>query len=242
MQTDVVAEVAVNKIPQAFFTGATIAGALAALLLAHWLLRIIFTNRKEGVEKKIYLYPLPIRIWHWTNAIMFMALLFTGVTGWLKLWNMKGALINAHIVLGSVYIFLWVFFIAYNMMGNGKNYIIRAGLVVGCIRQAGYYLIGVMIGDKEPFAPSADKKFNPLQQITYASVIYALIPLFILSGILQMIKPIHGLMMRTHIFIGAFAAALFVIVHLYMALSNNSLKSMIDGYERYKESNNNAPE
>jgi Ni,Fe-hydrogenase I cytochrome b subunit len=29
--------------------------------------------------KKIYLHPLPVRIWHWINAICFIILIITGL-------------------------------------------------------------------------------------------------------------------------------------------------------------------
>ncbi len=234
METTALAEnVVTNTIPQQFVVGATVTGVLAALLLAHWLLRVLFSKTTAGIERKIYLYPLPVRIWHWVNLAVFLALLFTGVGGWLKLWNMKGTLINAHIVLASVYLFLWIGFVAYNMLGNGKNYKIRPGILTRCVKQGWYYLAGVMRGAKEPFIPSEGDKFNPLQQVAYAFIIYILIPLFILSGMLQMIEPIHGLMIRTHIFVCTFTAVLFAITHIYMVLSNGSIKNMIDGYERY---------
>ena len=29
--------------------------------------------------KKIYLHPIPVRIWHWINAICFIILIITGL-------------------------------------------------------------------------------------------------------------------------------------------------------------------
>ncbi|MEK7196199.1 MAG: cytochrome b/b6 domain-containing protein, partial [Nitrospirota bacterium] len=29
--------------------------------------------------KKIYLHPLPVRVWHWINALSFLLLIVTGL-------------------------------------------------------------------------------------------------------------------------------------------------------------------
>ena len=29
--------------------------------------------------KKLYLHPLPVRIWHWINAVSFVVLIVTGL-------------------------------------------------------------------------------------------------------------------------------------------------------------------
>src|SRR4029078_12720364 len=37
------------------------------------------TRTKEKIVSKIYVNPLPVRIWHWTNAVLFIVLIVTGV-------------------------------------------------------------------------------------------------------------------------------------------------------------------
>ncbi len=51
------------------------------------------------------------------------------------------------------------------------------------ILQVKYYLFGVFKGEKPPFPENENRKFNPLQKVTYIAVMYVATPLVILSGI-----------------------------------------------------------
>ena len=65
---------------------------------------------------RIYVHPLPVRIWHWTNALGFVALILTGVQ--IRYVDLIGLLsfrdaVHLHNAIGFVLIanfFLWLLF------------------------------------------------------------------------------------------------------------------------------------
>ena len=63
--------------------------------------------------KKVYLHPLPVRIWHWVNAICFVILILTGLQirleGTIHFISFKTA-VKIHSWLGFILIanyFIW---------------------------------------------------------------------------------------------------------------------------------------
>ena len=36
--------------------------------------------------EKIYIHPLPVRIWHWVNALGFLVLIATGIRSGIWIW------------------------------------------------------------------------------------------------------------------------------------------------------------
>ena len=66
--------------------------------------------------QRIYVHPLPVRIWHWINALGFVALILTGVQirymDLISVMSFKTA-INVHNWIGFVLIanfFVWLLF------------------------------------------------------------------------------------------------------------------------------------
>ena len=66
--------------------------------------------------QKIYVHPLPVRIWHWTNAFGFILMIVTGLqiryVGEISLMSFKTAVVT-HNIAGFVLIanfFIWFLF------------------------------------------------------------------------------------------------------------------------------------
>ncbi|MGS9121301.1 thiosulfate reductase cytochrome B subunit, partial [Salmonella enterica subsp. enterica serovar Infantis] len=79
---------------------------------------------------------------------------------------------------------IWEVFVLINLTTcNGRHYLVNfSGLVKRCIRQTRFYLFGIMKGEAHPFAATEPNKFNPLQQLAYLEIMYALVPLLIING------------------------------------------------------------
>ena len=225
-----------------------LAAALLIMLALHGLLRLLISKTQSGGQwHKTYLYTLPVRIWHWLNALCFILLLVSGIAmhfsqGELVTWA------DLHNITGLTLCAVWVLFIAINLLGNGHHYVVKLnGLLGGLLRQTRYYLFGIFRGEAHPEHPSAQSKFNPLQQLGYVGVMYLMVPLLIVTGLLMLYPeytpeivfglPGKQLVAYSH-YLLASVSLLFLLVHLYLCTTGDSLsallKGMLDGYHRHK--------
>jgi thiosulfate reductase cytochrome b subunit len=199
--------------------------------------------------KRIYLHPLPLRIWHWVNALTVILLLMTGiqfrVAGIAALWphNPSFAL---HKWAGLAMTALWVFWLVYGLASGhlSRHYVIRRKDLGGIFGQMKYYLVSIFKGEQNPFRPSPEEKFNPLQKLAYGSVMVVLAPMMVLTGLLF----VNAFFMRDQLLswnavkvidalhvTGLYLFALFLVIHIYMATLGPTvfthIKAMIVGYE-----------
>jgi len=193
-----------------------------------------------------YLYPLPVRLWHGSNGALFVLLLGSGLTTHFALLPAGATawLVGFHIVCGFLLAIAWVCFIAINIAtGNGRHYVVQVtGLAARMALQTKFYFCGILRGEPHPFHPNATSKFNPLQQITYVGVVYALMPLLLLTGLLSYCPEWLGALagLRHWIFvlhqILAAAGLFFLCGHLYLCTTGRTptetFRTMIDGYHR----------
>ncbi|MCX5802752.1 MAG: cytochrome b/b6 domain-containing protein, partial [Proteobacteria bacterium] len=111
-----------------------------------------------------------------------------------------------------------------------------------------FYIFYMFRGMKNPFTPSIDEKFNPLQKLTYLSVMLVLMPVIIITGImfsdvlyfLNYIKIIGGLRVldAIHVVTG-YLFVVYLLVHIYMSTLGRRvfslIKTMFNGYEEEKD-------
>jgi thiosulfate reductase cytochrome b subunit len=209
--------------------------------------------------KKIYLHPLPLRIWHWANACIIIFLIVTGiqlrVSGMAAVRPHDPALI-LHKYMGWGMTASFIFWLAYSLMSRtlGRNYTIGVRDLRGISRQIKYYLITIFQGEENPFRPASEKKFNPLQKLAYGSIMGIFAPVLVITGLLFsdilffrkyiLLWDIAGLVNALHV-AGAYVFILYLVVHLYMATLGRSVfshaRAMIVGYEEEPdESEENA--
>jgi cytochrome b subunit of formate dehydrogenase len=132
---------------------------------------------------KIYVNPLPVRIWHWTNAIGFLLLIATGLqiryVGLIGLMSFKTAVV-LHNWIGFVLIanfFVWLLF--YLFSDKIKVYhpeLSPMKYFRASFRQMQFYGYGIFRGDPNPHHVSAYRKFNPLQSMMYQIIMMLLVP------------------------------------------------------------------
>lgn len=199
----------------------------------------------------MYLYPKWIRVWHIVNALMFVILIFTGlsmqytdkenssyVVGFAKAvkWHNFAAL-----VLTASYV---IFVLGNAFTGNGKYYRIKKeNFLSDLMKQMRYYTFGMFRGEKHPFPVILERKFNPLQKFSYVLAMYMGMPLLIISGIVLLFPEIvlnnvfgmSGLVLNDvlHITTGFFLS-IFMIIHIYTctlgARPFSLFRGMLSGY------------
>ena len=205
--------------------------------------------------KKIYLHPLPVRIWHWINAFSFIILIVTGLQ--IRYREIIGLMkfetaVDIHNIFGFIMIFNFFIWLTYYLLtGKIKIYIPPLSIkkfVMGCIRQARYYGDGILMGEENPHHSSPDNKFNPMQQMAYLAIMLLLIPLQMVSGLLlwdvkmfsEWIAFFGGVKIvdTIHVLVFLFFTS-FLFVHVYLATLGHTvtahLKAMFTGFEEVEE-------
>lgn len=204
------------------------------------------------MANKLYLYPLWLRIWHATNAILFLALVFTGLGMQYSPVDDPfmdfATTITVHNIAGVMLLISYLFFVVVQLFSpNRKHYVIVfKGLMQRLLKQSRYYAYGIFKGEQAPYPVTAESKFNPLQQMSYVGVMYFLLPVLFITGlallfpefIIQKFFGFNGTLLTAlfHMLIG-FLLTLFLLIHLYFAsLSKKKMsnfKSMITGWHEH---------
>ena len=203
------------------------------------------------MAKKLFLYPVWIRIWHIINAVLFLILIATGIAIQFAGRGGEASFIRFdhaiawHNTTAVILIGNYLIFLLGNAMGvNSKHYKIkRENFFKDLIIQAKFYAFGIFKGEKHPFPVSEDSKFNPLQKLFYVLVMYLGMPVLIISGIgllfpellIKQFMGVSGLLITDilHISVG-FLLSVFLAIHIYTCTLGDKpgtlFKSMINGY------------
>ena len=139
----------------------------------------------------MYLYPLWVRLWHVLNAVLILILIITGIsmqyTGNKDYMLVVGfaRAVKLHNIAAIILTFSYILFVAGNILtGNGKYYrIAGSNFFADLTKQLRYYSWGMFKGEKHPFPVTLERKFNPLQKVTYVLTMYVALPLVIISGL-----------------------------------------------------------
>jgi thiosulfate reductase cytochrome b subunit len=201
------------------------------------------------MAEKLYLYPLWIRLWHWSNAFFCLVMIISGIS--MQFSGPDRPLIRFDIAVtvhnsgAFLLVINYLFFIIANRFsGNWRYYKFSQKNYVGkLLDQFRYYTSGIFKGAKAPFPVNTKRKFNPLQHFTYIVVMYVFLPIILVTGcgmffpelVITRIFGISGLFLTdlVHILAG-FVISMFLIVHIYFCLLGTNLfasfKSMINGW------------
>lgn len=201
------------------------------------------------MSERLYLYPLWIRIWHWTNALMFLILIVTGLSMQYSSPDFPMIrfdwAVSMHNLAGIVLTVGYLFFIIVNRFSTNRKYyrFKRKGFIKRLLKQFEYYTIGVFKKVDKPYPVSKKRKFNPLQKLSYLVVMYIFMPILIITGFALLYPEVNlkefagfsGIHLTDllHIIIGFFLSV-FLVVHLYFCTMGTTptsdFKSMINGY------------
>ena len=204
---------------------------------------------------KLYINPLPVRLWHWANAVLFIVLVVTGVQiRYLDLFDFmsfRNAVVVhnwvAFALIGNF--FVWLLF--YLFSDKNKAYHPEFNLLKlasACFAQMQYYGYGIFKGEHSPHHMDPYNKFNPLQRMLYQILMLFLLPLQFITGILMWdIKRFSGfvdmvggvrVVDTVHVLIFIFFV-FYLLIHPYLATLGHTptahIKAMITGYEDVEE-------
>jgi len=205
--------------------------------------------------KKIYLHPIPVRLWHWINAGCFITLIITGIQmrymDYIRLFSFETA-VDIHSWTGFILIanyFIW--FLFYILTLKIKIYIPTLNPIKftkESITQALFYGYGIFVGNPNPHHPAPDNKFNPMQKVAYLMIMALLIPVQFITGLLlwdpklfsRFVNLLGGIRIvdTIHVALFFFFTA-FMFVHVYLATLGHTplahIKAMFTGYEEEEE-------
>lgn len=205
--------------------------------------------------ERLYVHPLPVRIWHWVNAFGFVLMIITGFqiryVGLLDWMSFRTAVV-LHNWIGFVLIanfFVWLLYYLF----SDKIKVYHPDLsptrhFLASVRQLRFYGYGIFKGEPNPHSISVYKKFNAMQSMAYQVMMLLLVPLQFYTGVLLwdverfsgMIDVLGGVRVvaTAHVLIFAFFCG-FIFIHPYLASLGHTrsahFKAMITGYEEIEE-------
>jgi thiosulfate reductase cytochrome b subunit len=201
---------------------------------------------------RIYLLPLWIRVWHWTNAALIITLAVTGIS--LHFADPKLPLVEfslaarIHDIAGVALVTAYVLFVIANIVsGNWWQYVPKPpGILERCWIQARWYVWGIFKGEPHPYRVSEEANFNALQAITYWVIMYMVMPLMLLTGLIFLIPELapdrvfgfDGLLPVAvlHYLTGA-VILMFMVTHIYLGTTGKTatsmFKTMVTGWHEH---------
>ncbi|MEQ1570738.1 MAG: cytochrome b/b6 domain-containing protein [Myxococcota bacterium] len=199
--------------------------------------------------KRVYMYTVEERLWHWFQAAIMLALMATGIVIHLpQVWRYIDfeTAVRSHDVLGVLLAVNAAFGLFWHLVSKQLRQFLPRGVTWAgtALQQVRYYAWGMFHGEPHPMEKTVARKLNPLQQITYVGILNLLLPLQILTGVgmlglrwnpawverlteLGLLAPLHLL--------GGWLFAAFLVAHVYLTTTGHTLVSnvvaMITGWE-----------
>jgi len=201
----------------------------------------------------MYLYPKWIRAWHMVNALLFLILIITGISmQYTDMGNSSYTVgfalaVKWHNVAAFILTANYVIFVVGNAITkNGKYYRIqKKNFWSDLMSQLKYYAFGMFRKEKHPFPITMERKFNPLQKVSYILAMYAGMPVLIISGIVLLFPELaitnffglSGLVLNDVLHIASgFFLSIFMVIHIYTctlgAKPSSLFWGMISGYHQ----------
>jgi len=204
-----------------------------------------------SMEKQVYINPLPVRIWHWINALGFVLLVLTGAQlryyDMLQLMSFEAA-VKLHNWVGFTVIgnyFIWLgFYLFSDRISNYHPVLDAKTFMRNYFLQLRYYGYGIFKGEHNPHRVQPYDKFNPVQKMTYQLVMLVAVPIQFLTGLMmwnvkgfnRWIEMLGGIRVvdTIHVLLFVFFV-FFILVHAYMGAlgqkPSTHYKEMLTGYE-----------
>ncbi|RJO73218.1 MAG: hypothetical protein C4523_01745 [Myxococcales bacterium] len=198
-------------------------------------------------ESRLYLATRIDRFWHWVHAVGVVLLILSGFNiHFAESFDVLGGIERAiwwHNVVGVIVAFDWGLWLIYNLATRRIRYYLPTAdeKPAGLLRQARFYLFGLFRNDPHPYAITAERKFNPLQKLTYLGMMALVVPFQIVTGIYMLLLISGSAEFGGKMFLpsvlhtaGAFATTAFLVGHVYLATTGRRPYShfafMISGY------------
>ncbi|WKZ38181.1 MAG: cytochrome b/b6 domain-containing protein [Anaerolineales bacterium] len=206
-------------------------------------------GRQTVATKTVYMYEAYERFWHWLQTVAIVVLLMTGLIihrpDLFSAFSFRN-IVTIHNVLAALLAINALVSILWHVIsGEIQQYIPHPyGFIDQMIAQAKYYIQGIFNQEPHPFHKSKQRKFNPLQMVTYIGLLGVLLPLQGITGMmmwlvqkvpsiqtwfggLPFLAPMHTLM--------AWLFASFIVGHVYLTTTGatplEAMRAMVTGYE-----------
>jgi len=195
-------------------------------------------------ERMVKIYPGFERFWHWSQMLLVMTLLFTGL-GLHGLHRLIpfGVAVTVHTIAALVLIVLWIFAIFWHLTtGTWRHYVPTTD---GLLKVARFYAYGIFKGEHHPYRKAFWRKHNPLQALAYLALKLVLFPAIWVSGLVYLTYGYWEsvpnasfwltIAANLHLLV-AYAIAAFVVAHVYLLTTGHSFREhvapMITGYDK----------
>lgn len=194
-------------------------------------------------ERQVKIYPRFERFWHWTQVVLILALLASG----LRISGLYdgipfGAAFILHLGAAVALMVLWIFAIFWHLTtGTWRHYVPTSN---GLGKVARFYTYGIFKGKHHPYRKAYWRKHNPLQALAYLALKVVLFPAIWITGLLYLTYNLWGVdpgnaawlpvVANLHI-LAAFAITAFIVAHVYLLTVGGSfrdhLRPMISGFD-----------
>ena len=198
--------------------------------------------------ERIYIYKRYERFWHWSQALLIIAMMVTGfeVHGSYHLLGF-GQAVHWHSLAAWTLLVIWAFTIFWQFTtGEWRQYLPSLQNIPAMIR---FYAYGIFKGEHSPYHKTATQKHTPLQRLTYLALLAVISPLIWGSGLLYLFYAEWGNLGLDRYLslewvavahtLGAFLITAFFFVHVYLTTTGHTvfahIKAMITGWEEIEE-------
>ena len=208
----------------------------------------------QAPREETYINPLPVRIWHWINALGFVLLILTGFQiRYVDIFNLMTfeAAVKLHNWVGFTVIanyFLWLgYYLFSDRITNYHPVLDAERFFRNFFLQARYYSYGIFKGERSPHHVRPEDKFNPLQKLTYQLIMLIAAPINFITGLMMWdvkrfegwIEMMGGIRVVDTIHVVIFILfVFFIFVHAYMGALGRTpsthYREMITGYEEFE--------
>ena len=193
------------------------------------------------MKKTIRLFSRFEIFWHWSQAVLIIAMLITGF----ELHGSYGLLgyglaASVHVACAVALMVVWVFAVFWHFAtGEWRQYVPTTRKLAAV---AEFYARGIFKGEEHPFRPSRVRKHNPIQLVAYLVFNALVSPAIWISGLVYLgysmigVAPWPPLSAVAFVHVAAaYATVVFVIGHVYMITTGETvfqhLKAMLTGFE-----------
>lgn len=222
-------------------------------VMGHGTLRYLVTRQhiphQQPALKRVYMYSVYERQWHWLQTAVIFILLLTGLI--IHRPDMFGLfsfryIVQVHNVMAAILLINAALAAFYHLAsGEIRQYLPQPrGFFNDAFAQALYYVRGIFRREPHPFEKTPEHKLNPLQQVTYLMLLNVLLPLQVITGMLMwgvqhwpetaaalgglpFLAPFHTLI--------AWLFATFIVGHVYLTTTGHTplanIKSMMLGWD-----------
>jgi thiosulfate reductase cytochrome b subunit len=198
--------------------------------------------------RRVYIYKRFERFWHWSQALLVLLLVVTGLDihfRQVELFGFEQA-VSLHNYCAGAFVVLVAFAVFWHVTtGEWRQYIPIRKYVSAMVM---FYAIGIFRNEPHPVHKTELSKLNPLQRLVYLGLNVLVIPVLVTSGSLYYfyndwsLIGLGGLLLEPVALVHTAAAYIvmaFIIAHVYLSTTGrtplSNIKAMLTGWEVVEE-------